>query len=238
MSASNAAAGHAAGQDAGRVADDLMSLRRRITVLEHALEDAHRFAHCDALTGIPNRRLLEERFKQAEARCDRRRRSLAVLFVDIDGFKQLNDTYGHVIGDVLLRRVAARLVDSIRTSDTACRYGGDEFVILLSELDGLSGAFSATRKIRERLREAYFVGVSPITLTASVGMAVYPADGMQLGGLIRVADSAMYAEKTGKRDWLGDSRRYPGRAPASGRIDAPAPAECGSGTDIILGNRQ
>jgi len=232
LSVSNDAAGHAAGQDA----DDLISLRRRITVLEQALEDAHRFAHCDALTGIPNRRLLEERFKQAEARCDRRRGSLAVLFVDIDGFKQLNDTYGHVIGDVLLRRVAARLVDSIRSSDTACRYGGDEFVILLSELDGPSGAFSATRKIRERLREAYFVGISPITLTASVGMAVYPADGMQLGGLIRVADSAMYAEKTGKRDWSGDSRAYPGRAPASGGSDALA--ECVSGTEIILRNRQ
>jgi two-component system cell cycle response regulator len=181
------------------VLGELSFLRQRIALLEQALEDARQLALHDDVTGIPNRRLLEDRFERAKARSDRQRKSLAVLFLDIDGFKQINDAHGHGVGDDLLRRIAARLIGCIRSSDTVCRYGGDEFVILLPESNGRRGAITATRKIREQLIAPYFTGTAFIALPASIGMALYPADGMELGGLIADADSAMYREKIGKR---------------------------------------
>jgi diguanylate cyclase (GGDEF)-like protein len=180
--------------------DERPLLRQMIALLELALDEARRFANHDDVTGLPNRRLLEDRFEQAKARSDRQRQSLAVLFLDLDGFKRINDTHGHAVGDDLLRRFAARLVGCIRTSDTVCRYGGDEFVILLPEIDGRLGAISATQNIREQLSGAYFAGRMSIALPTSVGMALSPTDGTELGGLIEIADSAMYREKVCKRD--------------------------------------
>ena len=180
--------------------DDRSLLRQRIALLEQALEEARRFANHDVMTGIPNRRLLEDRFEQAKFRSDRQRKSLAVLFLDLDGFKRVNDTHGHAVGDDLLRQFVARLVACIRTSDTVCRYGGDEFVVLLPETDGRAGAISATRKIREQLTGAYTAGRVSIALPTSVGMALSPADGIELGRLIEIADSAMYREKVSKPD--------------------------------------
>ncbi len=110
--------------------DERSLLHERIALLQKALEEAHRFAHHDELTGIPNRRLLEDRFEQATTRSDRHGKQMAVLFLDIDGFKRINDAHGHTVGDGLLRQIAARLVKCVRTSDTVCRYGGDEFVAL------------------------------------------------------------------------------------------------------------
>ena len=180
--------------------DEQSLLHERIALLEQALEEARRFANHDDVTGIPNRRLLEDRFEQAKARSDRQRKSLAVLFLDLDGFKRINDTHGHTVGDDLLRRFAARLVGCIRTSDTVCRYGGDEFAILLPETDGRLGAISATQKIREKLIGDYFTGRISVALPTSVGMALWPTDGADLGRLIEIADSAMYCEKVSKRD--------------------------------------
>lgn len=131
--------------------DELSFLRHRVALLEQALEDARRFANHDEVTGILNRRLLGDRFDQGKARSDRQRRPMAVLFIDVDGFKGVNDACGHAVGDDLLRQIATRLVDCIRSCDTVCRYGGDEFVILLPESDGRKGAISATQKIRDQL---------------------------------------------------------------------------------------
>jgi diguanylate cyclase (GGDEF)-like protein len=182
----------------GEFLDELSFLRQRIALLEHALTHARRLAHFDDMTGLPNRRLLEDRFQQAKARSDRQLKSVAVLFLDIDGFKDVNDAHGHVIGDDLLRRVATRLASCVRSSDTVCRYGGDEFVILLPESDGRRAAISATRKMHEQLSTPYFVGATPMALPVSIGMALYPTDGMELDRLIEEADSAMYREKIGK----------------------------------------
>ena len=120
--------------------------------LAQAVAQARRFSHYDQLTGLPNRTLLLDRFNQAAARAARQRKQVALLFLDLDGFKSINDMLGHAAGDRLLQQVAARLTASIRTSDTACRYGGDEFVVLLPELECGESAVAACEKIRAHLR--------------------------------------------------------------------------------------
>jgi diguanylate cyclase len=106
-------------------------LKQTVTSLEESAIKARRFAYHDELTGLPNRRLLRDHFNQAVARGARQGTQIAVLFLDLDGFKNINDTLGHTVGDVLLKHVATRLVQCLRTSDTVCRFGGDEFLILL-----------------------------------------------------------------------------------------------------------
>jgi diguanylate cyclase (GGDEF)-like protein len=178
--------------------DEQSLLYQRIARLEQALTEARGFAHYDPVTGVPNRRLLEDRFKQARALSARQRKPMAVLFLDIDGFKRVNDAHGHVVGDHVLQLAATRLVDCVRASDTVCRYGGDEFVVLLPASDGRLGSICATRKIREQLAAPYIVGGASMEVPASVGMALYPGDGKELDRLIEHADSAMYREKAGK----------------------------------------
>jgi diguanylate cyclase (GGDEF)-like protein len=118
-----------------------------------------------------------------------------VLFVDLDRFKHVNDTLGHSVGDKLLQQVALRLVAGIRASDTACRYGGDEFVVLLSELDAKDGAVVVADNIRAQLAAPYRIDGAQITVATSIGMAMYPVDAQALGDLIQIADLAMYRDK-------------------------------------------
>jgi diguanylate cyclase (GGDEF)-like protein len=121
--------------------------------------------------------------------------TLAVMFLDLDGFKEINDSHGHAAGDSILKQAAMRLRACIRTSDTACRVGGDEFVVLLPELEGRESAVAAAQKIRARLAVPYVVGGVKITVTASIGVAVYPVDGHDYGDLMRVTDGFMYRDK-------------------------------------------
>lgn len=179
-------------------------LRRRVAAAEQAAAQARRFAYQDPLTGLPDRRLLLDRFDQAAARAARQQRQVALLFLDVDGFKSINDAHGHAAGDAVLQQVAARLVACLRISDTACRYGGDEFVILLPDFEGQENAAAVVDKIRAQVEQPYFVGNTELRLTTSIGMAVYPVDGQQYGDLIQVSDFAMYRNK-GR-----------GRAPSSG----------------------
>ena len=125
----------------------------------------------------------------------RRNRRVALLFLDLNDFKKINDAYGHAAGDGILRQVAERLRACIRTSDTACRYGGDEFVVLLPELEGRESALAAARKIRARLAMPCMVDGVEITVTASIGVAIYPADGREYDDLMRVTDGFMYRDK-------------------------------------------
>lgn len=170
-------------------------LKRKIARLSKEGTQARQFAYHDELTGLPNRRLLLDRFNQAVARAARQQRQVALLFLDLDRFKIINDTLGHAAGDNLLQQVAARLVACVRTSDTACRVGGDEFIVLLPELEGPEHAIAAERKIRACLSKPYLVGGTRIEVTTSIGMAVYPADGMGYVDLTRQSDVAMYGEK-------------------------------------------
>lgn len=168
---------------------------QQLALLSEAVAQARQFAHHDELTGLPNRRLLLDRFNQAIARGERQHKLVALLFLDLDGFKTINDALGHVAGDSLLKQVAARLSACIRTSDTACRFGGDEFVILLPELEGRESAAAAARKIRVHLAAPYFIGDTEIRVATSVGMALYPVDGRAYEDLLRQSDVAMYWNK-------------------------------------------
>jgi diguanylate cyclase (GGDEF)-like protein len=170
-------------------------LKQEVNQLAQAVVQARRSAHYDHLTGLPNRTLLLDRFNQAAARGARQHKLVALLFLDLDGFKSINDALGHTAGDRLLQQVAARLTASIRKSDTACRYGGDEFVVLLPELEHRENAVTAAEKIRAHLATPYVLDGTPIQVMASIGMAVCPIDGSEFGDLIQQADAAMYRNK-------------------------------------------
>ncbi|MGB2818217.1 MAG: GGDEF domain-containing protein [Burkholderiaceae bacterium] len=172
-----------------------LMLRHQVALLQRTVTRERNFAYHDELTGLPNRRLLLDRYKQAVALAARQHRLVALLFLDLDGFKNVNDTYGHAAGDAILQQVGARLQASIRASDTACRYGGDEFVVLLPELETPGSALAAVRKIRTRLSAPYVVDGAQITVTASMGTALYPMDGREYGDLMRATDGAMYRDK-------------------------------------------
>lgn len=185
--------------------------RRQVALLDYAVAQAREFAYHDELTGLPNRRLLLDRYNQAVALAARQHRQVALLFLDLDGFKGINDTHGHATGDRVLQQVAMRLRACIRTSDTACRYGGDEFVVLLPELDRRQSPVAAARKIRARLAVPYIVDDTAITVTASIGMAVYPVDGHAYDELMHATDNSMYRDKA--RNTAGDST--PSAAPSA-----------------------
>jgi diguanylate cyclase (GGDEF)-like protein len=131
----------------------------------------------------------------AVARSERQRDSIALLFIDIDGFKRINDEFGHPVGDGILRQVAERLVACIRASDTACRYGGDEFVVLLSDSHARADAASMAAHIRELMSLPFVVDAVAVSLAVSIGIAMYPSDGPELCKLIRAADAEMYRAK-------------------------------------------
>jgi diguanylate cyclase (GGDEF)-like protein len=154
-----------------------------------------RLAYHDGLTGLPNRSLLIDRLTQATAQAARQHKQVGLLFLDLDQFKRVNDRLGHAAGDKVLQEVAERLSACIRSCDTVCRYGGDEFVIMLPEIDGRECVEAVARKIRTCLAFPYVFDDQALVLTASIGIAIYRADGRDLHELIREADSAMYLAK-------------------------------------------
>jgi len=168
---------------------------QEILKLTKQLVRAHHYAHHDELTGLPNRSLLFDRLKQAMAQSDRQQKPMALLFIDLDKFKNVNDQLGHAAGDQLLRLVAERLTACMRYEDTVCRYGGDEFLILLTEIDDNDVVDVLIEKIRSRLSGPYEVDGHSIAITASIGATVYRVGGLSCNELIRQADSAMYRAK-------------------------------------------
>jgi diguanylate cyclase (GGDEF)-like protein len=185
----------AARQRARVLERQLTLLKAELRLLERSHAEAHRRAHFDALTGLPNRFLLLDRFHQALAHATRMQSKLALLYLDLDGFKAVNDVLGHATGDELLKRVSTRLLACIRATDTVCRHGGDEFVILLTEVANHEGAVLAADKIRAQLAMPYVIGATAIQLTASIGVAVYPIDGSEIEELLQRSDSAMFRNK-------------------------------------------
>lgn len=159
---------------------------------------AHLATH-DPLTGLPNRVLLLDRFQQARQRAQREGRGFALLFLDLDGFKQINDRHGHHVGDLLLRTIAQRLRNVLRGSDTVARLSGDEFVILLEEAGTLTDLTHLTAKLRGVLAQPLPIEHGLIVPSASIGVARFPEDGADWDALLRAADSRMYAQKTAGR---------------------------------------
>jgi diguanylate cyclase (GGDEF)-like protein/PAS domain S-box-containing protein len=159
-----------------------------------ALQMAHSAQH-DFLTGLPNRMLLNDRVSQAIVLAHRHMKKVAVLFLDLDGFKHINDSLGHPIGDKLLQSIAKRLVDCGRSSDTVSRQGGDEFVVLLSEVDQSDDAAITARRMLQAIAEPHPIGQHDLHVTASIGLSIYPDDGLDAETLIKNADTAMYQAK-------------------------------------------
>jgi diguanylate cyclase (GGDEF)-like protein/PAS domain S-box-containing protein len=166
-------------------------------------EDEIRYrANYDVLTGLPNRSLLVERLERALLEAGRNTRQVAVLFVDLDNFKQINDTHGHFAGDQLLQEAAVLLKSCVRAVDTVARQGGDEFVIILPDIKTTAHAARVARKIVERFRSELLLHGLPTLVTASVGVAIYPDDGEDVFTLFRNADLAMYRAKARGRNDL------------------------------------
>jgi diguanylate cyclase (GGDEF)-like protein/PAS domain S-box-containing protein len=169
----------------------------RIAV-ERKLNEAYirHIAHHDTLTGLPNRLLLEDRLKQAVAQAHRRRAMVAVLFVDLDHFKAVNDSLGHQAGDLLLQAVAERMQQCLREGDSVARLGGDEFVICLPEIDSDNDAALVAEKIQRLLANPLAIGDHMLQVGSSIGISMYPHDGENADALIKAADAAMYDAKS------------------------------------------
>jgi len=157
-----------------------------------------RAARYDELTGLPNRRLFQDRIKSTVARCFRKQSLMAVLYIDIDDFKQVNDSLGHATGDLLLQEVARRLQRCVREADTVARLGGDEFVVLLEDIQTPEDAQAVADKIRDAMSHPFDVESRGLRTPASIGIALYPEHGQETEQLLKHADKAMYADKRRK----------------------------------------
>jgi diguanylate cyclase (GGDEF)-like protein len=189
------------------------------------VERLRHLAYVDALTGIFNRRFFERRIQEEIDRARRGRRSLAVLMADIDQFKKLNDEFGHLVGDEVLRQVSAALSATLRKADVVCRYGGEEFAILLPETGG-ENALAVAEKVRRHLETQVFTGV-PRPVTISIGVADYPDHGTTRDALVQAADCGLYAAKEAGRNCVRPCADIPtsaktvqGGDPGSGALNA------------------
>ncbi|RDI21930.1 diguanylate cyclase/phosphodiesterase [Pseudacidovorax intermedius] len=178
----------------GRTMQLARSLKEANHQLQEANEELHRRAFLDPLTDLPNRVLFDDRLGHALARTDGGKEKLAVLFVDLDGFKPVNDSFGHSLGDAVLRDAADRLRAVARGTDTVARIGGDEFVVLMENVVYAADCTAVARRIVEAIRAPFLVGQRPVQISASVGIVVYPDHG-EKHKLVACADAAMYAAK-------------------------------------------
>ncbi len=174
---------------------DITERKRTETQLLALNERLAHDARHDALTGLPNRVLLTDRLRHELARAQRHRTQLAVMFVDLDDFKRVNDTLGHAAGDELLRQVAARVQSTLRPSDTVARVGGDEFVLVVPDLGSAHHAARVALRVQEAVTAPSRVAGLDVTVECSVGISVAPQDGTGVEDLLRQADLAMYEAK-------------------------------------------
>jgi two-component system cell cycle response regulator len=174
-------------------------LYKQLEQYSHALES---MAMHDALTGLPNRRLLIDRLSLAIAHARRNKGAMAVMYLDLDGFKQINDTMGHDAGDMLLKMVADRLVAVVRQADTVARMGGDEFVIGLWETSDADAVATLVSKVIQAVSQPYRIQGRDVSMTASVGVGMYPMHGDEVETLMKSADMALYeAKHSGKNNY-------------------------------------
>ena len=178
----------------------ILSINRDITSRKLMEAAIHRMAYQDSLTGLPNRSLLQDRLVQALKQAKRRKQKVTLLYLDLDGFKAVNDSCGHGIGDELLKVISDRLQSQLRSSDTVARLGGDEFLILLPEAGQARAGTNIAGKILAEIRRPCLIAGRRLQVSTSIGMAIYPTDGRSAETLIKKADQAMYAAKAKGRD--------------------------------------
>lgn len=171
-----------------------------ITLIKQHQQRLEHLAHFDALTQLPNRMLLADRLQLAMAQTERSKAMLAVCYLDLDGFKPVNDEYGHAVGDRLLIEVAQRLKLCVRAGDTVSRLGGDEFVLLFSEIDDVHECDRAASRVLTTLAQPFTINGNSVCISASIGVTLYPNDGSDADALLRHADQAMYTAKQSGRN--------------------------------------
>lgn len=206
---------------------------REITARKQAEARLAWLAHFDVVTGLPNRVLFTDRLEQALAGLRRHGGSLAVLFLDLDRFKLINDSYGHDVGDDVLAAVSRRLVAVLRSEDTLARFGGDEFSVLLPSIDYPGGPLAVAEKMQAALSEPLLVNGRSLVVSASVGIAVCPSDGTDQRSLINHSDAAMYAAKARGGSRIRFASRQLGRA-AAARLELEADLRIGLNRDLFL----
>ena len=171
-----------------------------VTEIKLAEQRFNQLAHHDALTGLPNRLSLLSRLEQALPEADRYQWTTALIFIDMDRFKVINDTLGHQVGDILLKEVARRLTAAVRASDTVARLGGDEFVVVLPDSGGMAEVAQIARKILDAFIPPVVAGPHELHTSPSLGVAMYPTDGTDPDSLMKHADTAMYHAKSAGRN--------------------------------------
>ncbi len=172
-----------------------LTIAADVTEQKKAEQQVEFLAYHDALTGLPNRMLLQDRLNQATAHAERTGTHVAMMFLDLDNFKQINDTLGHACGDLLLKEVTARLKDCVRDTDTISRQGGDEFVVVLRDLPDSQAAVPVLDKIMVQMQKPVRIEGSELTTSVSIGVALFPDDGRTFDTLLKKADMAMYRAK-------------------------------------------
>lgn len=191
-----------------------IAMHEDITAMKEAEARMHRIAHHDALTGLSNRILFKDRLKQALRLAKRNKEALALLYIDLDRFKAVNDTLGHAVGDLLLKSVAKRLRRCVRDSDTVSRLGGDEFTVILPTIQEAEDAAKVAEKIIEALDKPFSVQGNDIQIGSSIGIAIYMRDSDNAGDLMQMADAAMYVAKTEGRNTFRFYTANPENEPA------------------------
>jgi diguanylate cyclase (GGDEF)-like protein len=172
---------------------DLLDTKKQLESINQKL---HQAATHDPLTNLANRNLLEESLQQAINRAERQKKMLALFYIDLDGFKQVNDTYGHAMGDILLLAVVKRLKENMRESDIIARLGGDEFIVILEDILEADSVKSLAQDLINKLNEAYVLNkILTVNITVSIGISIYPSSGYDVETLLRSADNAMYHVK-------------------------------------------
>jgi diguanylate cyclase (GGDEF)-like protein/PAS domain S-box-containing protein len=173
----------------------LLGITREINELKRVEQDLQYLATHDVLTALPNRFLLYDRLEQTILRSRRNKNQFAVLYIDLDKFKAINDRYGHDVGDQVLKQIANRISTNLRDCDTVARMGGDEFAIVLDAISKPEDSMTVGQKIREKLEEEFAVFTSRARVTASIGISIYPIHGINAATLLKAADHAMYKAK-------------------------------------------
>jgi len=172
-----------------------LKLRREVALREQAERRIRELAYYDSLTQLPNRNLFYDRLNHAIAQATRSEGGFALCFIDLDGFKHINDQYGHMAGDELLQAVATRLRETVRESDTVARFGGDEFVVLLEEVTTTADVAHLTQVLLNAIRQPYTLNEKPVLISSSIGVTLYPQDEQNIRDLLTAADAAMYQSK-------------------------------------------